>query len=42
MGIDIEPIIDESEEYLNIKKIIPQLATKTIPSKKLIENRIPT
>ena len=42
MGIDIEPIIDESEEYLNIKKIIPQLAAKIIPNKKFIENKIPT
>ena len=42
MGIDIEPIIDESEEYLNIKNIIPQLATKIIPRKKFIENKIPT
>jgi len=42
IGIDIEPIIDESEEYLNIKNITPQLATKIIPSKKFIENKIPT
>ena len=32
MGIDIEPIIDESEEYLKIKNIIPQLAVNIIPS----------
>ena len=42
MGIDIEPIIDESEEYLKIKNIIPQLAVNIIPSNKFIENKIPT
>ena len=40
--IEIEPTIDDSEEYLNIKNIIPQLATKTIPNNKFIENKIPT
>ena len=38
----MDPIIDESEEYLNIKNIITQLETKITPSKKFIENNIPT
>ena len=42
MGIVIEPTIDDSEEYLNIKNIIPQLAANIIPSNKFIENKIPT
>ena len=42
MGIDNAPIIDAREEYLNIKKIIPQLITKTTPNKIFIENNMPT
>ena len=38
----MEPIIDESEEYLNSKNTIPQLATKISPNKIFIENKIPT
>ena len=36
------PIIDDKEEYLNIKKTIAQLATKIDPKIIFIENNIPT
>jgi len=42
MGMDKAPIIDDREEYLNIKKTSPQLATKTIPNNMFMENSIPT
>jgi hypothetical protein len=35
-------MIDEREEYLNIKKTKPQLTTKIRPNKIFIENSIPT
>jgi len=38
----MEPIIDESDEYLNSKNTIPQLVTKISPNKIFIENKIPT
>ena len=38
----MEPIIDESEEYLNNKNINAQIDTKISPNKIFIENKIPT
>ena len=38
----MEPIIDESDEYLNNRNTIAQLATKISPNKIFIENKIPT
>ena len=35
-------MIDDRDEYLDIKKTIPQLATKTTPNKIFMENSIPT
>ena len=35
-------MIDDREEYLNIKKTTPQLITKIRPNKIFIENSIPT
>ena len=34
--------MDDKEEYLNIKNIIPQLKTKITPNIIFIENKIPT
>ena len=41
-GIDRAAIIDDREEYLNIKKINAQLITKTTPNMIFMENSIPT
>jgi hypothetical protein len=38
----MEPIIDESEEYLNNKNINTQLEKKISPKMIFIENKIPT
>ena len=35
-------VIDDSDEYLEIKKIIIQLIVKMKPKNKFIEKRIPT
>ena len=40
--IEKDPIIDDREEYLKIKNIIPQVITKTKPNSMFIENKIPT
>ena len=42
IGTDNEAIIDESEEYLEIKNVIIQHDMKTTPNKMFIENNIPT
>jgi hypothetical protein len=39
---DKEPIIDDSDEYLNNKNIIAQLATNISPKIIFIDNKIPT
>ncbi len=38
----MDPNIDESDEYLDIKYVIIQTKPKTIPNKKFIEKSIPT